>query len=362
MTLTEIDSLGLGVVSLSELPKEKKETVVAGVKAIQAVTARNPNDIYLGSQYDDILIKTFGADAAQQGLEKLKSIPKADIARIGTTTFGKIAPESLKGLKPSPDLFSTSVYTFHDKSPAQIAFDTRALLQSQKLKKEINSLQKQAAGESVHINIAGKTASEITKMNLDMNAKSARRNEEEREFSSNPVIASLDTVASAVTTTTGFVEKGASSVLGFAKENPMMSIAGVLGGGAVLNMFSDGVDFSDLLLIGAVLFIGSTWLYSSHPDKFNEIAGQFGIDKFFGKAPATPMWTGTVGQAPTAHSADVAIHEKTVNKYGNVSAEAAGGSTTTDSMQLQRIGESINALAQGGSVTEIQTQSRRSVL
>jgi hypothetical protein len=251
------------------------------------------------------------------------------------------------------------VYTFFDKTPEQIAVDAKAIKQRLDARKDLNFKMRCINGEAVRVELAGKSSDEILAMNKRMNADAARRNEAEQKFSDNPIISSLDTVASVATPAVKTLEKTAKTATEFVKENPGTSIAGLLGGGALLKMISNGqlsgLELKDLIVIGALFLVGTTWMHSVYPEKFNELASQFGVDKFFNPAPSSPMFKFMEPKKSLVNDEIPSPNDKNTDKFG-VSAEIAGGKTTSDTQHRKEMHESMRQLVESPSSTSVSTK------
>ena len=325
-----------------------KEDLLQGIKAVAHPDLGSSVSGHLTPLQERMFVGIYGEEVATQAFHQMRKLPEREIAHIGATALVASSTMKTAGLKPSPDLFDSNVYTLFDKTPEQIAVDAKAIRDRLDFRKELQFKMKCVNGEAVKIDLSGKTADEITLLNRKMNAEAAKRAEREANFSDNPIIGGLDYVSAVVTPVFETIGKTAKATTNFVKDNPGMSIAGALGGGAVVKMLMNGglgnIDFGDLLLVGSILLVGSTWMHSNKPEMFNNFAAQFGIDGFFNKAPQEPMFKFMETKERTR---EVSERHDTDNKASDkfrVSAEVAGGTTTMDALHSADMQESVRQL------------------
>lgn len=101
-----------------------------------------------------------------------------------------------------------------------------------------------------------------------MNTRTALWKKAEREFLSNPVVASFDTFSSIVTVGSRIFRKCATGLTEFVRGNP--PLAGVFGG-SVLLKGGDDFGIGKFALCGAALVTGAPWMYTAHSDIFQEL-------------------------------------------------------------------------------------------
>lgn len=338
-----IQTLGQADVALFEAAKKMSDTpdeqnqemAFAGARRLSALASADPTRIFN---------ELFGEEVAQPGLEALQSLSEGQVAVIGATALAVTKDMDFSGLEASPDLFDSNVYTLYDKSPEQIAFDAKALKERMQVRDDLAFKMKCLNGEAQVIDLKGKSLEEIEVMSKEMGLAAFRRREKEESFSDNPFIGSLDAIAEVVTPAVDIFTSTAEKATNFVKENPGLSIAGGLGTAGLMKMLMNGgfnnLDLGDLLLVGSLLLVGGSWLHSTKPDKFNELAGQFGIDGFFNEAPKKPMLT-CFGDSKS--EVTVTHLDPSPDKFG-VSAESAGAVTTNDGKHRKEMIESMQQL------------------
>lgn len=269
------------------------------------------------------LLKMLDDEQGQVGVKVARDLSDDALIEIGATIVEEAEKMDTQDLKPSPDLFKSNVYSIHDKSPEQLAVDLQVIKDRIAENQEKAFQKKVAKGEAIRIDLKGKSLEEIDTMFKQQNTEAARRRERERRFSDNPIIATADSVAEFASTPIEYGKKAWNVV----KENPGKAIAGAGAAYALCKLVQgedgEGIDFTNLLLIGLTVVVGGAWMYNGQPELFNKFAGSFGLDKFFNQAPSDPMLKPGLGET-------VRNFFGIESKFGDVSAESAGSVTTND--------------------------------